>query len=96
MTNWTTSFAISQYGTRIAVTAAAILLGAFVARHGATPALAVGIAALIAYASFAALSILEPMIFVAAFLVSLEILPPLYLAKSGDQPLYLSCFLLPV
>jgi O-antigen ligase len=96
MTNWTTPFAISQYGPRIVLTCVAILLGAFVARHGATPAFAAGMVALIVYASFAALSILEPLFFVAAFLMTLEILPPLYFARSGDQPLYLSCFLLPV
>jgi O-antigen ligase len=96
MTNGTTPLPISQYGSRIALTGAAILLGVFVARHGATPAFAAGMVVLIAYASFAVLSILEPLLFVAAFLVALEIFPPLYFARSGDQPLYLSCFLLPV
>ena len=94
MTSVTTSI-ISQTGRRIAFTGAAILLGAFVALRGASPGPPIAIAALIAYSLFAAASILEPMVFIAVFLVALEILPPLYLARLGDQPIYLSCFLLP-
>jgi O-antigen ligase len=95
MTIVTTSV-ISQYGPRIAFTGAALLLGAFVGFHGATPAAAIGISVVMGYSLFAAISILEPMVFVAVFLVVLEIFPPIFVARLGDQPVYLSCFLLPV
>lgn len=95
MTNGATS-AISQYGRRLTCLGAAILLGSLLALHGSKPAVPAGIAAVIVFSLFAAISVLEPMVFVAVFLVVLEILPPLYVAKLGDQPIYFSCFILPV
>ena len=73
-----------------------IVLGSLLAFHAASPVAIAAIAGGIAYLLFSALSVLEPMVFVAVFLIILEIFPPLYLARLGDRPLYLSFFILPV
>src|SRR5215471_18678467 len=55
-----------------------------------------GTIALVVYVLFAAAAIREPLIFVAVFLLVLELFPPLYFARSGDTPVYISFFLLPI
>src|SRR5262245_35587139 len=52
--------------------------------------------ALVVYVLFAIVAIREPLIFVVVFLLVLELFPPLYFTSSGETPIYISFFLLPV
>src|SRR5215470_2948147 len=52
--------------------------------------------ALLVYVLFAIAAIREPLIFVIGFLLVLELFPPLYFSSSGDRPIYISFFLLPI
>ncbi|HLY59166.1 MAG TPA: O-antigen ligase family protein [Terriglobia bacterium] len=48
------------------------------------------------YAIFALVSIREPMIFIIVFLTVLIVAPPLYFRQTGETPVYISSFLLPI
>ena len=49
-----------------------------------------------AYVAFGLMSIRSPLIFVSVLLLAFEFLPPLYLTRFGDTPIYPSFLLLPV
>ena len=55
-----------------------------------------GTIVLIVYVLLAMAAIREPLIFVAVFLLVLELFPPLYFTRSGETPVYISFFLLPI
>jgi hypothetical protein len=76
--------------------AAAIAVGCSGALAAFKPGWILLVAGTLAYLLFAVVSIREPLVFVAAFLVVLEIFPPFFFARSGEAPIYLSFFLLPV
>src|SRR5499426_388573 len=58
--------------------------------------LTAGTIALVVYVLFAIAAIREPLIFVVVFLLVLELFPPLYFTSSGETPIYISFFLLPI
>lgn len=68
-------------------------LSATVSSHGIYLAL---LCAVVMYTIFAVLSIREPMIFIIVFLTVLIVLPPLFFRQTGDTPVYVSSFLLPI
>ena len=77
--------------------AATASVGVTLALSGLPPAAAVAIvAAAFVYVFFGAVSIREPLIFVAAFLLVLEVLPPLYFSASGETPIFVSFLMLPI
>jgi hypothetical protein len=55
-----------------------------------------GTIALVVYVRFAIAAMREPLIFVVVFLLVLELFPPLYFTSSGETPIYISFFLLPI
>ncbi len=71
-------------------------LGGAAAASGNSPALGCALAGGFAYIIFAALSIRSPLLFVAVFLFSLEVLPPLFFSSLGGTPIYFSLLLLPI
>ena len=50
----------------------------------------------IAYLLFAAVAVKEPLVFAVTFLVVLEIFPPFFFPQTGQTPVFLSFFLLPI
>jgi O-antigen ligase len=76
--------------------AAAISVGCAAALATFKPGWILLVAGTLAYLLFAAVSIREPLVFVVAFLVVLETFPPFFFVRSGEAPVYLSFFLLPV
>src|SRR5689334_11871490 len=54
------------------------------------------IGAIILYDLFALLSFREPAVFVLVFLVVLIVIPPFFFRQTGDTPLYISSFILPI
>src|SRR5262249_27105047 len=48
------------------------------------------------YVLFAASCVRAPFIFITTFLLVLEVLPPFFFPQTGDRPVYLSFFLLPI
>jgi hypothetical protein len=65
-----------------------------VSRHPVYVSLA--ILGMLGYTAFAAVSVRQPMLFVMVFLFVLEIFPPFYFSQSGETPIYVSFFLLPI
>ena len=63
---------------------------------GVSTELIAGTLGVIVYVLFAIAAIREPLIFVIVFLLVLELLPPLYFTSSGETPIYISFFLLPI
>jgi O-antigen ligase/polysaccharide polymerase Wzy-like membrane protein len=68
-------------------------LSAAVSSHGIYLVL---VCAGVLYAMFAAVSVLEPVIFIIVFLTVLILLPPFFFRQTGETPVYVSSFLLPV
>ncbi len=68
-------------------------LSAEVSSHGIYLAL---VCAGILYAMFAVVSVREPIIFVLVFLTVLIAIPPFFFRQTGETPIYISSFLLPV
>jgi O-antigen ligase len=76
--------------------ALAVAVGTLVALSGSSIDITAGLAVVCAYFVFAAVSLREPSIFAAVFLLVLEVLPPFYFSQLGETPVYLSFFLLPI
>src|SRR5215475_24893 len=74
----------------------AMMVGLIGAVSGKSAELITGAIGLFVYVLFAMAAIREPLIFVLVFLLVLVLLPPLYFASSGDSPIYISFFLLPI
>ena len=75
---------------------AAVVVGSTLALTGSAPRWSLLLAGIIAYLWFGAFSVKEPLIFVVAFLAGLEIFPPFFFAQTGETPVFLSFFLLPI
>ena len=80
---------------RFAAPALALVMGVALALSGSAVGIVLAAAGLFLYLLFGAVSVREPMVFVAVFLLALEVFPPLYLPVLGDTPLYLSFLLSP-
>jgi O-antigen ligase len=89
---------ISAHGTisLIHYLVAAVVFGCSLALIGSAPCWALLLAGIIAYLWFGATSVKEPLIFVVTFLAVLEIFPPFFFAQTGETPVFLSFFLLPI
>src|SRR5215468_6951035 len=81
-----------RLGAAILCTAIGTLVG--ISRHPVYVGLA--ILGMLAYTVFAAVSVRQPLIFVMVFLFALEIFPPFYFPQSGETPIFISFFLLPI
>jgi O-Antigen ligase len=75
---------------------AAVILGCSLALLAPAPHWSLLVVGIIAYLFFGTVSVKEPLIFVVTFLVVLEVLPPFFFAQTGQTPVYLSFFFLPV
>ena len=75
---------------------AALVLGCSLVLLGSPPRWSLLVVGIIAYLFFGAASVKEPLIFVVTFLIVLEILPPFFFAQTGQTPVYLSFFFLPI
>lgn len=82
--------------SRIWYAVPAIAVGCLIVLLSSAHGLLLLVAGFVAYLLFAAKSIREPVFFVVTFLIILEILPPFFFERTGDAPVYLSFFLLPV
>ena len=82
--------------SRIYYALAAFAVGCILALLGSTPGWLLLVAGILAYLLLSVISIGEPLIFVAVFLAVLEIFPPFYFTRTGQTPIYLSLFLLPI
>src|SRR5215475_7379903 len=89
------SFSQNSIWLMIAATVA-VTVGLIGAVSGASPELIAVAIALSVYVLFAMAAVREPLIFVLVFLLVLVLFPPLYFASSGDNPIYISFFLLPI
>src|SRR5215831_14592880 len=89
------SFSQNSIWLMIAATVA-VTVGLTGAVSGVSAELIAGTIALFVYVLFAMAAIREPSIFVLVFLLVLVLFPPLYFASSGDKPIYMSFFLLPI
>src|SRR5437867_11445345 len=90
---------VSQNGrdwARVTVLSLCAGVGLIAPLSGYPITLAAGALILLAYTLFAVMSLREPLIFVVVFLLVLEVLPPFYFSQTGERPIYLSIFLLPV
>ena len=96
MTSWTSSLARRSRLERLLWAGGPVALGSALALSGAPLTITLGVIACLAFVAFVALSVREPYWFIAAFLFSLEILPPLFFPSWGTTPVYLSLLLLPV
>jgi hypothetical protein len=82
------------FGLGLAVLAIATgWLGAAVSSRGIYLAL---FCAGLLYVMFAMISVREPIIFIIVFLTVLIILPPFFVSQTGETPIYVSSFLLPI
>ena len=81
---------------RLALAGVAFVLGSLVALSNSSPVVVIAIGGAIGFAWFSLRSIREPLLFVTVFLLTLELIPPIYLSRLGDTPLYVSFSLLPV
>ena len=75
---------------------AAVVVGCSLALLGSAPRWSLLLVGIIVYLLFCAISVKEPLIFVVTFLVILEIFPPFFFAQTGQTPVFLSFFLLPI
>jgi O-antigen ligase len=75
---------------------AVIVVGSSLVLLGSGPGWPLFIVGITGYLLFGAMSIREPLLFVVAFLVVLEIFPPFFFAQTGQTPVYLSFFVLPI
>ena len=90
---------VSQNGrdwARVTVLSLCAGVGLIAPLSGYPITLAAGALILLAYTLFAVMSLREPLIFVVVFLLVLEVLPPFYFSQTGERPIYLSIFLLPI
>ena len=96
MTSWTPSLATRSKLERLLWAGGPAVLGSALVLSGAPLTITLGLIASLAVVVFVALSVREPYLFLAAFLFSLEILPPLFFPSWGTTPVYLPLLLLPV
>ncbi len=75
---------------------AALSVGLCVALARNLPAAAAIMVGCMGYLAFTYVSIRRPMVFVAVFLLVLELLPPFFFSAFGDTPVYVSTILVPV
>lgn len=89
---------ISAHGglTLIHCMVGAVVLGCSLALIGCAPRWPLLLAGIIAYLWFGATSVKEPLIFVVTFLAVMEIFPPFFFAQTGEAPVFVSFFLLPI
>jgi len=71
-------------------------MGVILVLSGSPAAVVLAVAGALTYLLFCSASLREPMIFAAVFLLTLEILPPFYFSQSGETPVFMSFFLLPI
>jgi O-antigen ligase len=71
-------------------------MGVLLVLSGSLAAVVVGVAGAYAYLLLSAASRRQPMIFAVVLLLTLEILPPFYFPASGEVPVFISFFLLPI
>src|SRR5574337_259110 len=76
--------------------AMALGVGLSVALLSAQPPILLAVVGGVVYLALAAVSFRQPLVFVAAFLAALVILPPFFLDSFGETPLYVSNLLLPI
>lgn len=87
----------TQSGRRLVhYSVAALVLGCSLALLGSASQWSLLVVGILAYLYFGSVSVKEPLIFVVTFLVVLEILPPFFFAQTGQTPVYLTFFLLPI
>jgi O-antigen ligase len=83
-------------GSLIHYFVAAVVVGYSLALIGSAPRWSLLLAGIIAYLFLAAIAVKEPLIFVVTYLAVLEIFPPLFFTQTGETPVFLSFFLLPI
>jgi O-antigen ligase len=83
-------------GSLIHYLVVAVVFGCSLALIGSAPRWSLLLAGIIAYLWFGAASVKEPLIFVVTFLAVLEIFPPFFFTQTGETPVFLSFFLLPI
>ena len=74
----------------------ALVVGGVASLAAARPTWLAAAAGAILFGLFAFVSLRRPHVFIVIFLVTLIVLPPLFLPRSPETPLYLSTFMLPV
>ena len=81
---------------RFLAPALALVMGVVLALSGSAGGIALAVAGFFVYLLLGAVSMREPLIFVAVFLFVLEAVPPLYFAEWGETPVFVSFLLLPI